>query len=390
MENNEGRQVYADSHLIPKQRQAGETTAAYIIVSASLILIVGIYGWSTVAELFLSAVLGIMVDRLCLVCEERNHLATRYVKSWKKMLASCFSGIEWVSVSLTVLLAVAVLYVAERVSIATILATSLIVPLVRWFTSNTQSQVEVSRILEDNEKSVANGLAWSFYFGYLEIILPGLKERIRKQTQDWPFKLSSERLFILLPLDCTIRGKIEDADRNITAEPVHGNIELVLERAGLSRPYKNKVHCIQSNGETYRVLLEFATPLDTLRKMSISAKIKALGETEMIEQVRLFCHTLQGSILENPLNVDCQGKCELVIYDAKMVEEQGKSLAGLLVERIKKVEGIVEEGLHGDAGHQGVSRVAKEGEVLRFGEEEEPSLPTRETSESGDTMTLCE
>ena len=337
MENNEGRQVYADSHLIPKQRQAGETTAAYIIVSASLILIVGIYGWSTVAELFLSAVLGIMVDRLCLVCEERNHLATRYVKSWKKMLASCFSGIEWVSVSLTVLLAVAVLYVAERVSIATILATSLIVPLVRWFTSNTQSQVEVSRILEDNEKSVANGLAWSFYFGYLEIILPGLKERIRKQTQD-----------------------------------------------------KNKVHCIQSNGETYRVLLEFATPLDTLRKMSISAKIKALGETEMIEQVRLFCQTLQGSILENPLNVDCQGKCELVIYDAKMVEEQGKSLAGLLVERIKKVEGIVEEGLHGDAGHQGVSRVAKEGEVLRFGEEEEPSLPTRETSESGDTMTLCE
>ena len=62
-----------------------------------------------------------------------------------------------------------------------------------------------------------------------------------------------------------------------------------------------------------------------------------------------------------------------------MVEEQGKSLAGLLVERIKKVEGIVEEGLHGDAGHQGVSRVAKEGEVLRFGEEEEPSLPTTET-----------
>lgn len=359
MAGNEGQHGQClGLNMIPERRKNRDRVPAFGIVlicsAATLVLALS----STKDELYravflvallcLNTVISTAADRLFLIGEERYHLETRYDGNRLKMLSACLSGVKWsiVIVPATTAIAIIAMRPNRRDICVAVLFGLMIAGLTRLFHSNTLSQVEVSRILEDNEKSVANGLAWSYYFGYLEIILPELKERIEERNQSWKFQLSSEKLYILLPLHCDIWKNIQDADGRIAKEN-DGDLECIVKRGGLDRKYTNKAYCINfaRKKQKYRILLEYAISLDTLKKMSTHERIKTITEEERIDQVKIFCQILQG-ILEDPLNKECQGKCELVIYNSKTLEDQGDGLAGLLVQRIeenKRIEGRPED-----------------------------------------------
>ena len=146
--------------------------------------------------------------------------------------------------------------------------------------------MEVSEINERENKNVADGLAWSYYFGYLKLVLPHLEGQIGKS--DYKYKITKKKLFILLPKNCYTYATIEEADPRIT---VAGNLPSYdINRGGiLKRSYKHTVHKIEISGpdgevNEYHVVLEYATPLMSLFDMSEHTEC-GLSRQERDEQV---------------------------------------------------------------------------------------------------------
>ena len=291
----------------------------------------------------IGVVLGTLLDRLCLVAEEYWHKNSRHGGNYFKMFKACFGGIQWGAVfmvfGLALCLVIAQSLLGERSvhygQIAIIILSGLSAgPLILHLLNlDTQSEVQISTLVEKMDKNVARGLAWSYYFGYLKIVLPQLQDEITEK--DWRDKLSSQMLFILIPLDCNIFNDIRHADNQIAIEK-----DMVVERrqlrGGLRRPYSNQVYRITGpSNETFHILLEYASPLATLYDMSLIERINFITEAEVKNETRLFYSTLK-SILDNPPGEHgCKGKCVLVTYDPNFLHENNSSLSDLLIQHLK-------------------------------------------------------
>ena len=143
------------------------------------------------------------------------------------------------------------------------------------------SSAEVSQISERENNYVADGLAWSYYFGYLKMVLPKLVDNFR-------YDITEKKLFILIPKTCFTYNEIKNADVRIKTA---GNLEpYETHRGGISkRPYQHTVHQIEMprpDGEVdkYYVVLEYATPLMSLYDMSQHGEC-GLSRQERDEQV---------------------------------------------------------------------------------------------------------
>ena len=236
------------------------------------------------ALLILSLAVGEVVRRACLGIEEIRHKQTRYEGSWKKVFNSTFAFTDG--------LAILVVGVASFLTVSSVLyrdcdtfcraeyaiffsLNCFLAPQLLFLVGLRElSRVEVSEINERENKNVADGLAWSYYFGYLKLVLPHLEDQIGKS--DYKYKIAKKKLFILLPKNCYTYDKIVDADSRIT---VAGNLDSYdINRGGiLKRSYKHTVHRIEMprpDGEVdeYHVVLEYATPLMSLYDMSEHAE----------------------------------------------------------------------------------------------------------------------
>ena len=236
------------------------------------------------ALLILSLAVGEVVRRACLGIEEIRHKQTRYEGSWKKVFNSTFAFKDG--------LAILVVGVASFLTVSSVLyrdcdtfcraeyaiffsLNCFLAPQLLFLVGLRElSSVEVSEINERENKNVADGLAWSYYFGYLKLVLPHLEGQIGKS--DYKYKIAKKKLFILLPKNCYTYDKIVDADSRIT---VAGNLDSYdINRGGISkRSYKHTVHRIEMprpDGEVdeYHVVLEYATPLMSLYDMSEHAE----------------------------------------------------------------------------------------------------------------------
>ena len=236
------------------------------------------------ALLILSLAVGEVVRRACLGIEEIRHKQTRYEGSWKKVFNSTFAFKDG--------LAILVVGVASFLTVSSVLyrdcdtfcraeyaiffsLNCFLAPQLLFLVGLRElSSVEVSEINERENKNVADGLAWSYYFGYLKLVLPHLEGQIGKS--DYKYKITMKKLFILLPKNCYTYDKIVDADSRIT---VAGNLDSYdINRGGISkRSYKHTVHRIEMprpDGEVdeYHVVLEYATPLMSLYDMSEHAE----------------------------------------------------------------------------------------------------------------------
>ena len=237
------------------------------------------------ALFILSLAVGEVVRRACLGIEEIQHKQTRYEGSWTKVFNTTFAfkyGRAILIVGVVSFLIVSFALYRDcntfcRAEYAIFFSLNcFLAPQLLFLVGLRElSSVEVSEINERENKNVADGLAWSYYFGYLKLVLPKLEKQIARSAP-YRYKITKKKLFILLPKNCYTYDKIVDADSRIT---VAGNLDSYdINRGGiLKRSYKHTVHRIEMprpDGEVdeYHVVLEYATPLMSLYDMSEHAE----------------------------------------------------------------------------------------------------------------------
>ena len=179
------------------------------------------------------------------------------------------------------------------------------------------TQVEVSAINEEETKNVAGGLAWSFYFGYLKMILPSIKETINltdNEIDDMALRdhIIDHKVFIIIPKDCNCFQNLADFDQNI--QFVSQTHEQRISRAGIQmRVYKNSIYKITlSTKQTFYCLMEFATPLLSMYEMEKEPRC-GFTTADKESQVTLFYKQLK-MILEG--DEKCRGRYHLVLLSS--------------------------------------------------------------------------
>ncbi|NXT77507.1 STING protein, partial [Zapornia atra] len=178
---------------------------------------------------------------------------------------------------------------------------------------------EISEMSERSKQNVAHGLAWSYYIGYLKIVLPRVKTSMEEFSRANPNVLTCRdtwKLHILIPLSCDVCDDLEKADSNI--KYVTDLTETTLTRAGTKRRvYKHSLYSIRDkDNKLWHCAVEYATPLQALHAMS-QDECAALSREERLEQAKLFYRTLE-EILKG--SKECAGTYRLIAY-----EEQGEA-----------------------------------------------------------------
>nr|XP_005989370.1 PREDICTED: stimulator of interferon genes protein isoform X2 [Latimeria chalumnae] len=308
------------SAIIPQPRGNRANQMAYFIITVILMLL-----WifrnimDNVLEVIALHILllqgAAIMKGICNFAEEVNHVQPRYGGSYWKALEAClnlskydvmkivFAGVLWWHFSSS-------LFVVWFLH----LLVSCLCHLLNNVLGVLPSPVEVSEIYERNRIGVAHGLAWSYYLGYLKLVLPELEDRIKSYNVSHGNLLKHKetwRLHILLPLSCSIFDNLADVDSNI--EFLDNLSELQINRAGIKgRSYKHSLYqVLDEDKRPHYCILEYATPLKSLLEMSKEASAEFTKE-DRLEQTKLFYRTLKD-ILDN--SQECRGRFRLVIYD---------------------------------------------------------------------------
>ncbi|XP_026186173.1 stimulator of interferon genes protein [Mastacembelus armatus] len=309
--------------LIPRPRGNLPKVCAAVLSAISIggIMLLSperLFGWLAIAILILT--LGPLLHGLCLLVEEvLYHSNTRYRGRGllSHVLAAC--GL-WGKTLLAAGLAGLLLYLSghplphkgqcwKLISLASVLYA-----LFKSLGVLGPSEVEVSDICEARKMNVAHGLAWSFYCGYLRLVLPRLEDSIIEfcathQASAPLWARGSRRLLILIPINANISHKLEEEDDNIRFYDNLPNNE--INRAGVrGRVYKHSVYrVLDEHGKAHDCVVEYATPLLTLYSMSQESSA-GFGEPERRQQVLIFYRTLQ-EILDNSL--ECRNRYKLIL-----------------------------------------------------------------------------
>ncbi|KAF4015146.1 hypothetical protein G4228_005884 [Cervus hanglu yarkandensis] len=232
---------------------------------------------------------------------------------------------------------------------------------------------EVSAICEKRNFNVAHGLAWSYYIGYLRLILPGFRARIQIYNQFHNNTLQgagSHRLHILFPLDCGVPDDLSVADPNIRF--LHELPQQSADRAGIKgRVYTNSIYELLENGQRAGVcVLEYATPLQTLFAMSQDGRA-GFSREDRLEQAKLFCRTLEDILANAP---ESQNNCRLIVYE-EPAEGSSFSLSQEILQHLRQEEREVTMGSMETSVMPGSSVLSQEPELLISGMEK--PLPLR-------------
>uniref|UniRef100_A0A8C6S5M1 Stimulator of interferon genes protein n=1 Tax=Neogobius melanostomus TaxID=47308 RepID=A0A8C6S5M1_9GOBI len=178
------------------------------------------------------------------------------------------------------------------------------------------SEVELSDICESRKMNVAHGLAWSFYLGYLKLVLPNLESSIsafcKSHHGSAPlWSRGSKRLLILIPVNANISHKLEDEDERVQFYDSLPNSQ--LDRGGVrGRVYKHSVYrVLDHKGMAHDCVVEYATPLLTLYNMSQDSSA-GFGEPQRRQQVLLFYRTLRD-VLDRSL--ECRNRYTLILLN---------------------------------------------------------------------------
>ena len=247
-------------------------------------------------------VLGEIMRRLFLVSEEFKHKCTRYEGKWMSVLKSTFTFDYCMRSLVTTTVSAFIVYCYQYEvffspfpTILFILNSLLVDQWSFLLGLRELSPVETSDLIERGNKNVADGLAWSYYFGYLKLVLPRLGYRI-SESDTFRHKITDEKLFILLPKTCYAFEEISKADDRVKWA---GKLPASkINRAGiLERSYQHAVHRIEmprpdGTVDEYHFVLEYATPLMSLYEMSNHAKAPLSGpeRDHQVNKCDLLCN----------------------------------------------------------------------------------------------------
>ncbi|KAK1903901.1 Stimulator of interferon protein [Dissostichus eleginoides] len=283
-----------------------------------------LFAWVVMVILILT--LGPLLHGLCMLAEEiLYHSNTRHRgRGWSHVLPAC--GL-WGKTLLAAGLAGLLLHLVrdslphQGQSWKLVILASSLYPLLKSLGVLGPSEVEVSALCEGRKMNVAHGLAWSFYIGYLRLVLPRLDDSITAfcATHQTSLGRGSRKLIILIPLNANISHKLnEEDDRILFCDNLPNN---EIDRAGVrGRVYKHSVYRVfdeHKKHNAHECVLEYATPLLTLHSMSQESSA-GFGEPERRQQVLLFFRTLQD-ILENSL--ECRNHYKLILLNDEHEED---------------------------------------------------------------------
>ncbi|MFT7810013.1 stimulator of interferon genes protein [Arapaima gigas] len=273
---------------------------------------VSFYKQATSTALGLS--FGMVLNSLCLLAEEyfcHTKYRNKRFREYDAFICKASFGI------ILVLLIVCTGGVQlEKTEWLSVVVKSSIFMLLKSFGVLGPVPAEVSQICEQRKTDVACGLAWSFYTGYLKLVLPRLGASIEEyhaqnRNRNILTHRDSWRIHILVPLSASVSDQLEDMDQRIQ---FYDNLpEMVIDRAGVRRRvYKHSVHAVYDDkGQAHYCVVEYATPLHTLHQMSHDSSV-GFGVKERYQQVLLFYRTLK-EILDN--SPECRNRYQLILLD---------------------------------------------------------------------------
>ncbi|KAL5011541.1 hypothetical protein ScPMuIL_010092 [Solemya velum] len=197
--------------------------------------------------------------------------------------------------------------------------------------------------------NVGHGLAWSFFYGYLNLILPDIDSRV-KRSEWWDGSYCrrhmSYKYFVMLPDTCLCHETLTDEDANITHV---GYLEdVVKSRAGtVGRCYRNTVYKVVHAGEEYYCVCEYATAVLVMHEMEVN-QLAGLTAHDRKLQVERFHKTLESILVHGSIK-GIRGKARIIRY-----QQNGKTrMSELLVAAIKEE---IEKEIRVD---QGIERLAE-------------------------------
>ncbi|XP_032106444.1 stimulator of interferon genes protein isoform X2 [Sapajus apella] len=305
---------------IPHPRGHGARKAALVLLSVCLVTLwwLGEPPEDILQFLVLhlaSLQLGLLLNRFCSLAEELRHVHSRYQGSYWRAVRACLGcpirlGAQLLlssyfycflpnAVGRPFTWTLALLGFSQALNV--LLGLKGLAP------------AEISAVCEKGNFNVAHGLAWSYYIGYLRLILPGFQARIRTYNQHNNNVLrgpASQRLYILFPLDCGVPDNLSTADANIRF--LDKLPQQTIDRAGIKgRVYTNSIYELLENGQRAGAcVLEYASPLQTLFAMSQYGQA-GFSREDRLEQAKLFCRTLEDILADAP---ESQNNCRLIVY----------------------------------------------------------------------------
>lgn len=320
--------------------------------------------------------LGLLSNRVCYLAEELSHIHSRYRGNYWRAVRACLGCPSRFGV---VLLVSFYFYISlpniDGLPLTWMLAhLGLSEALNILLGLRGLTPAEASTVCEQRHFNVAHGLAWSYYIGYLRLILPGLRARIHTYNQLHGNTLQgvgSHRLYILFPLDCGVLDDLSAADPNIRF--LHELPRQSSDRAGIkNRVYTNSVYELLEKGKPVGTcVLEYATPLQTLFAMSQDARA-GFSQEDRLEQAKLFCRTLADILADDP---ESQKSCRLIVYQ-EPTEESDFSLSQAILKHLRQEEREeVTVGTVGTYEAPGSSTLHQEPELLISGMDQ--PLPLR-------------
>ncbi|XP_045650505.1 stimulator of interferon genes protein isoform X2 [Ursus americanus] len=365
---------------IPRPRGTRAQKAALVLLAFCL---AALWGLGELPEHILrwlvlhlaSLQLGLLFKGVCHLTEELCHLHSRYQGSYWRAARACLGC----PIRCGALLLLSCYFYGSLPNTAglpftwTLALLGLSQALNILLELQSLAPAEVSAVCEKRNFNVAHGLAWSYYIGYLRLILPGLPDRIRTYNRLRTNVLrgvGSHRLHILFPLDCGVPDDLSVADPNIRF--LYELPQQSADRAGIKgRIYTNSVYELLENGQPAGIcVLEYATPLQTLFAMSQDGRA-GFSREDRLEQAKLFCRILEDILADAP---ESQNNCRLIVYQ-EPAEGSSFSLSQEILRHLRQEEREVTVGSPDTSIVPSSSSLSQEPKLLISGLEQ--PLPLR-------------
>ncbi|XP_014670212.1 PREDICTED: stimulator of interferon genes protein-like [Priapulus caudatus] len=163
--------------------------------------------------------------------------------------------------------------------------------------------------------SIGEGLAYNYYTGYLNLVLPSLSERIDNSESGKYVK--KKKLLLLIPTNAEMPPKLQEVVASISY--VGALTPFVVERAGFQRKYPNHVYSIKHNEKELSFVADMPANMLTLRDMVADAKLTGFTEEDKLQEVQKYVAFLRKTLEKRP---HLSEACEIIVFnDSREAEE---------------------------------------------------------------------
>ena len=179
------------------------------------------------------------------------------------------------------------------------------------------------------EDSLAKGLAWSVYFGFLQITAPFLQDCIHSSRYESELASLAKR-FVLIPANGKVVDVMENADERIAF--VENTSSIKIENAGIrNRQYHHSIYKFSPKNaefEEFYCLVEQCAIVRTIQKMEENGLINS---TTTINTIRKLYQILNEIVQRDPT---MKSRIDIVLFSGLK-----EDLVNTIVQRRNEIVG---------------------------------------------------